>query len=136
MKAEDLFPGALVGRETKKYPDNIFTVIEVGQTMKVADRFETWFFDVRDLEPILLTPEILTEWFGFQISGGGIIEKWHTRELLGETYKRPICLEYWKGGHYDVRVFTTTFCTIQYVHELQRAWHVVTGQLLKRKDYD
>lgn len=62
MTTRGLMVGNKIGMQLKKHPNNIFTVVEVGETMKCIDHDDMdslGFWNIGDFEPIPLTPEIL-----------------------------------------------------------------------------
>ncbi len=76
INARELRIGSFVGIDLKEYPQNHFTVLEVGETMKVCDvittpddvnlkRRQTSFFDITDFEGIPLSDEWKIK-FGFE----------------------------------------------------------------------
>ena len=126
MKTTQLFPGAWVDPDKPK------------QVIGIDTHRERIFFENRNwvaasyFDPIPLTPEILTEWFGFGLlKGHGVSDSYVkginpvTVDYMIDVYQfedEPGTFLYRNGGH-----------KIKFVHELQRLYHALTGEPLIRK---
>jgi hypothetical protein len=131
MRKPELRPNNLVGMQLDVFPHNIFTVSEVGDTMKVYDQ-EIHYFDVDDLEGIPLTEEWLKK-LGFRKSAAYQI---HLRDNLFLTVDLPIKGSSRKSS--DICItwdYTGRWITghILCVHELQNLYYTLTGNELTIK---
>ena len=146
MKAEDLFPGAWVfenvrieGGERDWKPTQVTGIdsiyVELGGLA-----YTEWNHTLDDIvdyvKPIPLTPEILRDWFGFENGA------FKVSALTLEVYVKPLQVaikakvingEMKVAASINVGEFTKMF-PIKYVHQLQRLYHALTGEPLKRVD--
>lgn len=79
---------------------------------------------VEDLKPILLTPEVLVEWCGFE-------------ELGFDMYEKDRVTVFLKGKYKGIGINTGHFPLVlnkgQYLHELQNVWYVYNNAELEIK---
>jgi hypothetical protein len=133
MKASELFPGAWVRWNVEDNSGKPIQTIEMVVEVSRVNAYSlgcTVPAPLEDLEPIPLTPEILTEWFGFEmIHRSGVSEGWFkgtnpvTKDYL--VYLKRIrdgTPFFFDNGHHEMK----------YVHQLQRLYHALTGEPLKR----
>jgi hypothetical protein len=124
MKIEELRIGNLIGLNLKEFPDNIFKVLEVGQTMKVTDCWrgkvtETAFRDFRDFEPIPFNDKwkkLLGFYPDFGTYGG------HLSPVFGGGSFR-VKDGIWQSSYRDVEV--------KYVHQAQNLFYILADKELK-----
>ena len=120
MRASELFPGAIVKDKAGKIHE-----------IKPSNIPSNWATaEIQWAEGIPLTPEILTEWFGFEmIHRSGVSEGWFkgtnpvTKDYL--VYLKRIrdgTPFFFDNGHHEMK----------YVHQLQRLYHALTGEPLRR----
>lgn len=129
ISIKDLRVGNLVGRLLKTYPDNIFEVLEVGETLKVVEGEEKYFFDYRDLEPIPLTEEWLVKLgFANEDYKDGYYGK--TAKSQSLIYDFVVKIEDW-GIFYELK--GNLIVTIDSVHQLQNLYFALTNQELTLK---
>ncbi len=136
MKITELRVGDFIGMNLKEFPQNLFTVLEVGETMKVVNfittpdntnlkRRESEYFDIADFEPIPLTEEWLVK-LGFEET----YKSQHTQrfDLISNTkfgYNKNL-----KTDIYYIRWIGEDFIHIKYVHQLQNLYFALTGEEL------
>lgn len=121
MRKPELRPNNTVGMKLDVFPHNIFTVTEVGDTMKVWDGADSHFFDVDDLQGVPLTKEWLKK-FGFMPAKdqyGGYLKELSAHEGSIRIRHNSICLE-WFSGVNHVR--------LDFVHQLQNLYYALTGE--------
>jgi len=142
MKAEELFPGAWVfenvpieGGERDWKPRQVTGIDSLYVTLGGL-AYTEWNHTLDDIvdyvKPIPLTPEILRDWFGFGlINQSEVFEGWFKG-------KNPVTKDYliylkrirdgspffYRNGRHELK----------YVHQLQRLFHALTGEPLKRVD--
>lgn len=105
-------------------PNNYFRVMEVGETMKCFDYDEDQpgYWDLRDFEPIVLTPEILKE-CGCELSPD------NEHYFIGHN---GFCLV-WDGEDFCLKMdatepYVTAYC--RYLHQFQNLYFCLKQQEL------
>lgn len=130
VQAKELIIGNKVGINLQQFPTNYFTVLEIGETMKLCEvgREHTQdYFYVGDIQPIPISPEILlkcgftkhensNEYWNFWILSNGwhISEALHTEPSAG--VKTGLC--YWSDEYIEIK----------YLHQLQNLYFALTSQ--------
>jgi len=136
IQATELRIGNFIGMNLEEYPNNFFTALEIGETMKVYEglitlkgaiikRVETSFMYVDDFEPIPLTEDWLVR-LGFEKpahSWNG--DKFHLSEW--DSYPLNWCVAMNKNGAVLVE-------KLKYVHQLQNLYFALTGTELTLTD--
>lgn len=122
-----------------KYDIRIGNMFEQGIVWKISGRAGAkvhlhgkgkWYngfrqdISVYDLKPILLTPEVLVGWCGFERDTMG----W----LGGDGYKKDIfSLTPENNGTRCLTRKDNVVCEINYLHELQNLWYVLNKEELE-----
>jgi len=139
IQATELRIGNFIGMNLEEYPNNFFTALEIGETMKVYEglitlkgasikRVETSFMYVDDFEPIPLNEDWLKK-FGFQFDGGdgylspnGTLHWWFSLRngFMPAIYRHTIETDLVKG--------------VKYVHQLQNLYFALTTTELTLTD--
>ena len=147
MKAEDLFDGGwykYMGDTETRMPDRKQPI-----RLKITDSFDFHWYDDHGnrfiyggnikawmTKPIPLTPEILRDWFGFENGAfkvSALTLEVYVKPLQVEIKAKVINGEMKVAASINVGEFTKMF-PIKYVHQLQRLYHALTGEPLKRVD--
>ena len=139
IQASELRIGNFIGMNLEEYPNNFFTSLEIGETMKVYDglitlkgaaikRVETSFMYVDDFEPIPLNEDWLVR-FGFEnvddeIDYSEFVLNYVTIEGNGSDKQEPF--HFVLGVDYRERK-----TEIKYVHQLQNLYWCLCGEELK-----
>ena len=142
IKAEELRIGNLIGMYLKEDPQNLFEVLEVGQTMKCKSMLSgVDFWDIGDFEPIPLTEDWLVK-FGFNKNHIS-----YYKDLLPfPTEYKKILVDINQGimvraGEINKlrindELIVLWNCDIRgkiHVHQLQNLFHSLTGKELELK---
>lgn len=128
IQASELRIGNFIGMNLEQYPNNFFTALEIGETMKVYEglitlkgatikRVETSFMYVDDFEPIPITEDWLIK-FGFKKIGGELWDCNHVRGLFANNEFTPLAY----------------LRQIKYVHDLMNLYFALTGTELTLTD--
>ena len=132
IQASELRIGNFIGMNLEEYPNNFFTALEIGETMKVYEglitlkgaiikRVETSFMYVDDFEPIPLTEDWLVR-FGFEVY------EFDHKENQYRFKERLIVIR--DGCFIDYG----SSVSIKYVHTLQNLIFALTGTELTLTD--
>ena len=130
----------LIGMNLKEFPDNIFRVLEVGQTMRVTDSWkgtviETAFYDIDNFQGIPLTEWWLLELGFFSHSPGLYRIKIH--EDQNRYLETVLSLkDFWDFGiviehSYKSEDTELWIKGVSSVHELQNLYYSLTGTEIK-----
>ena len=140
IQATELRIGNFIGMNLEEYPNNFFTALEIGETMKVYEglitlkgaaikRVETSFMYVDDFEPIPLNEDWLVK-LGFTKERNSI----DSADLF---IKKDIVFVL-TGEHYTVSWNSVTInlipAKVKFVHELQNLFYCLTGTELTLTD--
>ncbi len=136
MRKPELRPNNTVGMKLDVLPHNIFTVTEVGDTMKVWDGAGSHFFDVDDLEGVLLTRDRLKS-YGFKPNRG------YASMMLAIDNSDKVFIVVaddgmaWIEIHMKIegkdREMQTHEFRCAYVHQLQNIYFAFTGREITAK---
>ena len=143
IQATELRIGNFIGMNLEEYPNNFFTALEVGETMKVYDglitlegatikRVETSFMYVDDFEPIPLNEDWLVK-FGFLRFRGG----YQLNEIKDFGIYFKVINERTDGKEIVALVDLESKIVskeIHFVHQLQNLYHALTGEELTLTD--
>ena len=134
IQATELRIGNFIGMNLEEYPNNFFTALEIGETMKVYEglitlkganikRVETSFMYVDDFEPIPLNEDWLVrfKWDCFQEGWYGLNKYGLGHEFTWNIYDGMLR---WKGSAIDCK----------FVHQLQNIVHALKGTELTLTD--
>ena len=119
LKPQELFIGAAIWLKSKNKPYeiddgyDIYKLDEAGELM--------------DAEPIPITPEILTDWCGWEVASNGwvvciIVDNW-----LRLSY------ESLAGLTISINGSSIYLRSIQYIHQLQALYQLLTGEVMPIK---
>ena len=149
IQATELRIGNFIGMNLEEYPNNFFTALEIGETMKVYEglitlkgasikRVETSFMYVDDFEPIPLNEDWLVR-FGFEkdintswfrIGYFAEMEDVSNRMIIGYNTVSNRLGCYQEGDANGIFAQKT----FQYVHQLQNLYFSLTGTELTLTD--
>ena len=135
IQASELRIGNFIGMNLEEYPNNFFTALEIGETMKVYEglitlkgatikRVETSFMYVDDFEPIPLNEDWLVR-FSFEKAGIRFSKDWFY--LWEQDDKIIFALA-------EMKEITGTYLEIKYVHTLQNLYFALAGTELTLTD--
>lgn len=141
MKINEVRVGNIVGLNLKEDPQNLFSVMEIGEyTMKLSDNINyftkphrnTAFYDNEILEGVLLTEEWLLR---ADFKNERIARK--EEDLDGIWYNGiSIVQDFWDQDKFSFAVYVRHDgefkggYEIKYVHQLQNLYYALTGQEL------
>lgn len=123
LKPQELFIGAVIWLKSKNKPYeiddgyDIYKLDEAGELM--------------DAEPIPITPEILTDWCGWNQDKDKVYKPIHAKGV------NKIMIAFWKS-HRDIQLrqfgeFITSLPHVKYLHQLQALYQLLTGELMPIK---
>lgn len=142
MRANELRIGNLIAMNLADFPENYFKVMEVAETaMMVTDEWNCEisirtghdFYDVENMEPIPLTEEWLNQ-FGFNMNPDWTHEPNDGATALLDLGYFRICRNMMGGIMLEDKSGISTGVGVDYVHQLQNIYFVLTGEELKLKD--
>lgn len=117
LKPQELFIGAVIWLKSKNKPYeiddgyDIYKLDEAGELM--------------DAEPIPLTPEILTDWCGWE----KVYESKYRIQLWCEP-KSEFKFEFFKETKTIVLTWNGLHTNIKYLHQLQALYQLLTGEVM------
>jgi hypothetical protein len=132
MKAEELRLGNLVSNMNPRHNDSVLTIESIGDNHEVNVFYRKYLLS--ELEPIPLTEEWLLK-FGFDKVGIALTSIAIAPLNLPCTFNLPNTPFSFCQGKLILTTGTGDFCVnIEYVHQLQNLYFVLTGEELKQQE--
>lgn len=144
IKPHELFPGAVfypcLEKNGLAIPDQIpFVIYEITFNQVKAYRLGSFpykltesefsYFDFQEISPITLTPEILTDWCGWNEDIHKVYKPIHAK------WVNKIMIAFWKvSGSIELTQFgeyITALPNVKYLHQLQYLYFLLTGEAME-----
>lgn len=117
IATSDIRKGNLVGMNLEQFPDNYFTVSEIGEvTSRFIQGDDVHYFSCDDMEGIPITDEWLKK---YKFRHDRVM---HEFRLVGVGHHIIL-----REGKYIYRVPGCSLREIKFVHELQNLFYILTG---------
>lgn len=128
LKLKALRVGNHIGIDLKNYPNNIFTVMEIGETMKCFNEGSNGYWDIAEFEGIILTKDVLVSCGFINQNNGWTIGK---RNMADDSAFGLFDYNYCKGKlKLRLNGAYLPLPEVKYLHCLENIYFDLTGKEL------